>query len=100
MEQGVVARASRQWPGRLALASGVVTALAVAAGIWCAEAGLHLAAWTAGVFAIVTSLVAVLAGVTATIGGWARAAGVAGLALGVAANPVVLTRGLDLAAGL
>ena len=46
--------------------------------------------------AIGTSGIAVLLGLVAAVGGWARGAGIAAIVLGVVANPILLLRGLGI----
>jgi hypothetical protein len=86
-----------RWPGRTALALGILTPLAVTAGVvatgFDAFEVATVAAWTA----IGASALAVLGGIVAAIGNWERGAAIGGIALGVLANPLVLTYGLDAA---
>lgn len=88
-------RTHPRWPGRAALAFGILTPLAVATGVAASQARAfdvaHVAAWTA----IGASIVAVVGGVVAIIGNWDRGAGIAALAVGILANPLVLLHGLD-----
>lgn len=84
-----------RWPGRTALALGILTPLAAAIGVGAVSADLFdlatIAAWTA----IGASILAVLGGVIAAIGNWDRGAAVGAIALGVLGNPLVLLYGLD-----
>lgn len=89
-----------RWPGRLALVLAVLTPPLVAAGIVVATLDEFLLAWWIGFAAIAVSLLAVSFGIVAVAGGWARGAGIAGILLGVVANPLVLVWGLDLLEGL
>lgn len=89
-----------RWPGRAALAVGILTPLLTAVGV--VATGLDafdlatIAAWAA----ITTSAIAVLGGIAAAIGDWSRVAAVGGIVLGVVGNPLVLTFGLGAAANV
>lgn len=87
-------RVRPRWPGRAALGAGILTPIAVATGVAAAQTGAfelaNGAAWTA----IGASALAVLGGIAAIIGNWDRGAGIAGLAIGVLGNPLVLLHGL------
>jgi uncharacterized membrane protein YcjF (UPF0283 family) len=93
----IEAKRRPRWPGRTALAAGILTLLGVGAGetavAFDAFEIATLSAWAA----IGTSALAVLGGVVAAIGNWERGAAIGGIALGVLANPLVLTYGLDAA---
>ncbi|WP_309710625.1 hypothetical protein [Pseudolysinimonas sp.] len=86
-----------RWPGRTALALGILTPLAVIAGVAAVSFDAFplatIAAWTG----IGASVLAVLGGVAAAIGNWDRGAAIGGIALGLLTNPLVLTYGLDAA---
>lgn len=93
-----VALASRRrprWPGRVALAAGILTPLGVAVGVAAVQARAFDVATAASWAAIGTSILAVVAGVVAIAGNWDRGAGIAALALGILGNPLVLLHGLD-----
>jgi hypothetical protein len=89
-----------RWPGRAALALGILTPLAVATGVAAASTDAFelatIAAWTG----IVASALAVIGGVTAAIGNWDRGAAIGGIALGLFTNPLVLSYGLDAAGNI
>jgi uncharacterized membrane protein YcjF (UPF0283 family) len=86
-----------RWPGRTALALGILTLLGVGAGETAVAFDAFEVATVAAWAAIGTSALAVLGGVVAAIGNWERGAAIGGVALGVLANPLVLTYGLDAA---
>lgn len=86
-----------RWPGRTALALGILTVLGVGAGETAVAFDAFEVATVAAWAAIGTSALAVLGGVVAAIGNWDRGAAIGGVALGVLANPLVLTYGLDAA---
>ena len=92
-------RRRSSWLGGVALAFGIATPLVVAAGIATATADAHLTGTVLAYVAIGTSIVAVLTGGMAVIGGWGRGAGIGGIVLGVISNPIVLIRALELLAG-
>ena len=89
-----------RWPGRAALAFGILTPLAVVAGVvavtFDAFVPATIAAWTG----IGASILAVVGGTVAAIGNWERGAAIGGIALGLFTNPLVLTYGLDAAGNI
>jgi hypothetical protein len=89
-----------RWPGRAALAAGILTVVAVVVGLTAVTldefAVATIAAWTA----IGLSAVAVVGGVVAAIGNWDRGAAIAAIIVGALANPLVLLYGLGAMAGL
>lgn len=89
-----------RWPGRLALALGMLTPVAVGAGVAAASFDAFLVATIAAWTGIGASALAVLGGITAAIGNWDRGAAIGGIALGLFANPLVLTYGLDAAGNI
>lgn len=89
-----------RWPGRTALALGILTPVAVVAGVVAVSADAFLFATIAAWTGIGASVLAVLGGIAAAIGNWDRGAAIAGLALGVFTNPLVLTYGLDAAGNI
>lgn len=89
-----------RWPGRAALALGVLTPVAVALGVAAASADAFLLATVAAWTAIGASGLAVAAGIVAVAGNWDRGAGIGAIALGLLGNPLVLLHGLDAAGGL
>lgn len=89
-----------RWPGRTALALGILTPLAVGAGIAAVSFDAFLLATIAAWTGIGASVLAVLGGIAAAIGNWDRGAAIGGIALGVFANPLVLTYGLDAAGNI
>lgn len=83
------------WPGIVAFALGLAAAGALATGIVLAtDDRFQYATWVAWA-AVGISAIAVLTGIVALILGRDRAWAVAGIVLGVIANPLVLTPGLD-----
>ena len=84
-----------RWPGRAALAAGILTPAAVAVGVAAAQAGAFEPATVAAWAAIGASALAVVGGIVAIAGNWDRGAGIAAVALGILANPLVLLHGLD-----
>lgn len=86
-----------RWPGRTALALGILTPLAVTTGVVATGLDAFEVATVAAWAAIGASALAVLGGIAAAIGNWERGAAIGGVALGVLANPLVLTYGLDAA---
>ena len=86
-------------PGRIALSAGILTPLVVSAGILAATDGAFLVGTVLAFVAIGTSGIAVLLGLVAAVGGWARGAGIAAIVLGVVANPILLLRGLGILGG-
>jgi hypothetical protein len=94
------ARTRPRWPGILSFVLALATVAGVATGIALATSDLYLAATYTAWGAIGASGLAVVLGLVGIIGrlgsGWA----VAGLILGVLANPLVLTAALDLIGGL
>lgn len=89
-----------RWPGRTALALGILTPLAVGTGVAAVALDAFLLATIAAWTGIVASVLAVLGGIAAAIGNWDRGAAIAGIALGLFTNPLVLTYGLDAAGDL
>lgn len=89
-----------RWPGRLALALGILTPLAVATGVLAVSLDAFLLATIAAWTGIGASVLAVLAGIVAAIGNWERGAAIGGIALGLLTNPLVLTYGLDAAGNI
>jgi hypothetical protein len=86
-----------RWPGRTALALGLVTLLGVGVGETAVALDAFEVATVAAWAAIGTSALAVLGGVAAAIGNWERGAAIGGIALGLLGNPLVLTYGLGAA---
>ncbi len=89
-----------RWPGILSLVLALITAAGVAAGIILATSdqfGLATnVAWgTAG-----ASVLAVVLGLIGLIGRFGRGWAIAGIVLGIVANPLLLTKALDLIGGL
>lgn len=91
----IAARRRLRWPGRAALAVGILTPLAVATGVLAAQLGEFGLATVAAWIAIGASILAVLGGLAAIIGNWDRGAGIGAVAVGLLANPLVLLHGLD-----
>lgn len=89
-----------RWPGRTALAFGILTPLATVTGVVATGLDAFDVATIASWVAIVTSALAVLGGVAAAIGNWERGAAFGGIVLGVIGNPLVLTYGLGAAANV
>ena len=90
----------RAWPGILSFLLAVATVVAVVVGIVLATSDLYLAATYTAWGAIGASALAVVVGIVALIGRFGRSWGVAGLILGVIANPLLMTRALELIGGL
>ncbi len=86
-----------RWPGRAALALGILTPVAVAGGVVAVSFDAFQVATIAAWVGIGASALAVLGGVAAAIGNWDRGAAIGGIALGLLTNPLVLTYGLDAA---
>jgi len=86
-----------RWPGRTALAFGILTPLATVTGVVATGLDAFDVATVASWVAIGTSAVAVLGGIAAAIGNWERGAAVGGIVLGVVGNPLILTYGLGAA---
>lgn len=84
-----------RWPGRTALVLGVLTPVAVATGVGAVSFDAFEVATAAAWTGIGTSILAVLGGVVAIVGNWDRGAGIGAVAIGLLANPLVLTHGLD-----
>lgn len=91
----IAVRRQVRWPGRAALAVGILTPLAVATGVLAAQLGEFGLATVAAWAAIGASILAVLGGIAATVGNWDRGAGIGAVAVGLLANPLVLLHGLD-----
>jgi uncharacterized membrane protein YcjF (UPF0283 family) len=89
-----------RWPGRTALALGILTPLAVVAGVIAVTYDAFLPATIAAWVGIGASVLAVLGGIAAAIGNWDRGAAIGGIAFGLIANPLVLTYGLDAAGNI
>jgi hypothetical protein len=90
-------RRPARWPGRAALAAGILTVLGVGAGEIAVAYGAFEAATIAAWASIVLSGIAVAGGIVAAIGNWERGAAIGGIALGLFGNPLVLTYGLGAA---
>lgn len=86
-----------RWPGRAALALGILTPVLVVVGIVATGLDAFEFATIATWAAIGSSAAAVLGGIAAAIGNWDRGAAVGGIVLGVLGNPLVLTYGLGAA---
>lgn len=91
------ARHRLRWPGRAALAAGILTVLGVGAGEIAVAGDAFEAATIAAWVSIVLSALAVVGGIVAAIGNWDRGAAIGGIALGLLGNPLVLTYGLGAA---
>ena len=89
-----------RWPGRAALALGILTPIAVIAGVVAVTYDAFLFATIAAWMGIGASALAVLGGIAAAIGNWERGAAIGGIVLGLFANPLVLTYGLDAAGNI
>jgi hypothetical protein len=86
--------------GVLAVGAALVTGALVWAGISSAMDGKFGPATSLAYFATGTSIVAVLGGICALVLDRGRGWGLAAIAIGLVANPLVLTRILDWASGL
>jgi uncharacterized membrane protein YcjF (UPF0283 family) len=93
-------RARPSWPGILAFALGLLTVAGLVTGIVLATADLYLAATYAAWAACGAGALAVVLGVAALVLRRARGLAVAGIVLGVVANPPLLTPALDAIGGL
>lgn len=89
-----------RWPGRAALALGILTPIAVVTGVAAVSLDEFAVATIAAWVGIGASVLAVLGGIVAAIGNWERGAAIGGIALGLLANPLVLTYGLDAAGNI
>jgi len=89
-----------RWPGRAALAAGILTVVAVVVALTAVTLDQFGVATYAAWAAIGLSALAVLGGVAATIGNWDRGAAIAAIIVGALANPLVLLYGLNAVAGL
>jgi uncharacterized membrane protein YcjF (UPF0283 family) len=89
-----------RWPGRAALALGILTPLAVSTGVVAVTFDAFLLATIAAWTGIGASALAVFGGLAAAIGNWDRGAAIGGIALGLFTNPLVLTYGLDAAGNI
>lgn len=89
-----------RWPGRVALALGILTPIAVVTGVVAVSYDAFAVATIAAWVGIGASALAVLGGLVAAIGNWERGAAIGGIALGLLANPLVLTYGLDAAGNI
>jgi hypothetical protein len=93
-------RARPRWPGILSFVFGLLTVAGLVGGIVLATSDLfELATWVAWT-AIGASALASVLGLVGVIGRLGRGFAAAGLALGIIANPYVLTTALDLIGGL
>lgn len=88
------ARTRPRWPGRAALALGVLTPVAVAVGVGAVTLDAFEVATVVAWAGIASSILAIVGGFVAIAGNWDRGAGIGAVALGVLANPLVLTHGL------
>ena len=86
-----------RWPGRTALAFGILTPLATVLGVVATGLDSFDVATVSSWVAIGTSAVAVAGGIAAAIGNWDRGSAVGGIVLGVVGNPLILTYGLGAA---
>lgn len=94
------ARSRPRWPGILSLLLGLLTVAGLATGIVLATSDLYLVATYTAWAAVGFGALAAVVGMVALIGRFGRGAAVAGLVLGVVANPLVLTPALDAIGGL
>jgi uncharacterized membrane protein YcjF (UPF0283 family) len=83
-----------RWPGILSFAFGLLTVAGLIAGLVLAIGNQFESATLAAVAAVATSVLAVLVGIVAIVARRGRGWGVAGLALGVVGDPVVLAFGI------
>lgn len=93
-------RSRPRWPGILSFGLALLTVAGLVTGIVLATSDLYLAATYVAWGAIGAGVLAVLLGLAGLIGRFGRGWAVAGLILGVIANPYVLTTALDLIGGL
>ena len=93
-------RARPRWPGILSFVFGLLTVAGLVAGIVLATSDLFDVATFAAWAAIAASGLAVVLGLAGVLGRLGRGFAAAGLALGIIANPYVLTTALDLIGGL
>jgi len=84
-----------RWPGRAALAAGILTVVALVVGMLAVTIDEFAVATYAAWAAIGLSALAVLGGIVATIGNWDRGAAIAAIIVGALANPLVLLWGLN-----
>ncbi len=90
----------RRWPGIFSVGLGILTAVLTGVGISVATDGGFVVATALAWTAIAVSAVGVLVGIAAIVGRLGRRWGIAGVALCLIANPVILTAVLSAAAGL
>jgi len=83
------------WPGILSLGLAAVTVAGLVTGLVLVTADAYIAATWAAWIAAGASTLAVLVGVVALVGGFGRPWAIAGIVLGIVANPPVLTWALD-----
>lgn len=93
-------RSRPRWPGILSLALGLLTVAGLATGIALATSDQYLAATSIAWATVGVGGLAVVVALIALIGRFGRGTAMAGLVLGVVANPVVLTPALDAIGGL
>jgi hypothetical protein len=84
----------------VALVLGLLTVVGLIIGVVLAAGHADEAATWMAYAAAAVSVLAVVLGIVAAIGGMGRGPAVAGVVLGVVANPLVLTPGLELIGGL
>ena len=92
-------RSHPRWPGILSLAFGLLTVAGLVTGLVLVVNDDYPAATSAAWIAAGAGAFAALLALVAMIGGYGRSWAISGLALGIVANPPVLTRALDAIGG-
>lgn len=88
-----------RWPGLLSVALGVLTAVLTGVGVAVASDGGFVVATAIAWTAVAVSVAGVVLGVAAVVARLGRRWGVAGIALCLLADPLILTALLGAAAG-
>jgi drug/metabolite transporter (DMT)-like permease len=88
-------RGPRRWPGILACVLAVLMLVATALAIALSAQLQYAAATDLAYLAIALSAAAVVMGLIAIFGRWARGAGIVGALVAVLGNPLVLLYGLN-----
>jgi drug/metabolite transporter (DMT)-like permease len=92
-------RGPRRWPGIVACLLAVLMLAATAAGIQIASTRDYSTSTSLAYVAIALSVAAVILGLVAIFGRWARGAGIVGVVVAVLGNPLVLVYVLNSLSG-